>query len=1136
MGAEHAEPTLERLREKFAAGDVDAARRALLQLSDRGVAELEKRLGTTTVQRMMRASRGLRGALRGRVVVLHGIMGGKLATIDDGGDEDLVWLNYLRLINGRIERLALDENAQPLGGRYRVETRGLLDEYMPLVFELSQAWKVLPVAYDWRLNIDVSAARLDAQIRQWADGEPVHIVAHSMGGLVSRRFMQRFPQAWAAMQDPLDMKRGGRLVMLGTPNRGSFAIPFVLTGTERLVRRLEAFDLRHDMPELLNIINTFPGSYQMLPSPLVDVGDDRQRLFDTAVWGPFPVARKYLQLGRDFQSEMDAVQDPHRLVYVAGFNRNTPYRVRVNGPGDFSYQETLDGDGRVPHELGLLAGVPTFWVDEVHGNLASNEHVMAALHDLLANGETKQLESRRPAARATRPLPRWRRVEEIVAEPIPAATPLRSVAQATAEDAAAAESAIVSIFAGTGESEAVRSPTTQPPVAAARRSPARKTTSTPPITLEVMWADITQVDGDVVAAGHYEGLEPHAGELGLDKAISGVGPGEAYAPDDLVITSHTRRGILRGAVGDINFFPWWDARKTVAIAGMGHPGTFGVQSLRRTTRSLAESVATLRGVKVVNTLLIGSGFGNLDAVTAVAAMLQGLRDAMDTGLPKSQVRRIRLVEWELRKAQRMAQALSKLGEQVPDLRVIEGVQTGPGGVVGEEIAISAIVLSTAWRIKGDAAAARKAAREVLQGMDATPELRRSCDAVLRRLGEQPRGDLLAQSGALDLAVRASAGSSAGRPSTRVSFLRDAGGIRAAAISETAVVSERMMPVDWALVDEIIGRMTDPEDAQMMRDLGGLMTRLFVPADFRDRLGTADRVIVEVDRETSRIQWEMMESFRQGASQEPLGLDSPLARQLRTSYSPTPSVEVRTGAILRALVIGDPGDPAQGLDLEGARHEALSVDRLLRSRGVQVDLLIGAPNVPRTGELRGKEPATILNVLRLLDKNTYDILHYAGHGDFDADDPERRAGWIFGDRYFTSRELARVSRVPSLVVANACLSGRTSNVRAGTGAAPKSRLTDADEGLLPGLVDEFFKRGVRNYIGTAWPISDAGAVQFSTVLYESLLPEQGGAPADRLGDALLKARRALKAQDHRHGALWAAYQHYGDPAILLRPAG
>ncbi|HVO88406.1 MAG TPA: hypothetical protein VMV45_07685 [Casimicrobiaceae bacterium] len=117
------------------------------------------------------------------------------------------------------------------------------------------------------------------------------------------------------------------------------AIPFVFTGQETTVRWLELLDVPHDMDQLLRIINSFPGSYQMMPSPkLDDFGDDRVKLYTQANWGRFPVFQANLDRGRKFQEALHVVDDPDRLLYVAGFDQETPHRIRVDGPGQFRYQ------------------------------------------------------------------------------------------------------------------------------------------------------------------------------------------------------------------------------------------------------------------------------------------------------------------------------------------------------------------------------------------------------------------------------------------------------------------------------------------------------------------------------------------------------------------------------------------------------------------------------------------------------------------------------------------------------------------------------------------------------------------------------------------------------------------------------
>jgi hypothetical protein len=265
----------------------------------------------------------------------------------------------------------------------------------------------------------------------------------------------------------------------------------------------------------------------------------------------------------------------------------------------------------------------------------------------------------------------------------------------------------------------------------------------------------------------------------------------------------------------------------------------------------------------------------------------------------------------------------------------------------------------------------------------------------------------------------------------------------------------------------------------------------------------------------------------------IGLRTAVARQLRTTYSPPPSAAPRSFSRLRALVVGDPGDPAKGHSLPGARREAQRVADLLRARGVNVVELIGPPDAAGSGPLPGIPPATRIDVLHHLLAGGFDLLHYCGHGDFDPDDPDR-AGWTFKGGLLTSRELEGLALAPRLIVANACLSGLTSSV---TGSG-KSVAVRGEAELLPGLADEFFRRGVRDYVGTAWEVSDEGAILFAETFYDALLPAGRGAAAGvTYGQAMLRARRAL-AEAGVYEALWAAYQHYGDPTgrLVTRPGG
>ncbi len=455
-------PRIDQLQIALDRGDLDAVRRILLELDGEEQRLLEQEMGTAAFERARRsAARGRRRGKLGRVLVLPGIMGTELDSVDRKGDVDRIWINFARLIAGRIGDLELTPAGEPKREGFHVRPAGVHRKtYVPLLMELDTRWHVRPFPFDWREDIDKSAARLDAEVKAFGAGEPVHLVAHSMGGLVSRRFAQLFPETWRAMDDASGAGRGGRLIMLGTPNRGSFAIPLTLSGAEKVVQLLAKADVDHSLEELLAIVGTFPGMYQMLPSPLVNLQDDHKKLFDVASWGSLPASKPLLARAEKFLRELHAVIDPDRLLYVAGVNQETPAKIRIDAAGKFSYSQTLDGDGRVPHELGLLEGVTTYWVDEVHGDLAKNGEVLDAITELLQTGKTTVLPTAKPAKPRTRAATRGYRGGKAIA-PLPAEVDVilekaktrrrAGMPEVSREDAIRLENLALAEYLGSGE-------------------------------------------------------------------------------------------------------------------------------------------------------------------------------------------------------------------------------------------------------------------------------------------------------------------------------------------------------------------------------------------------------------------------------------------------------------------------------------------------------------------------------------------------------------------------------------------------------------------------------------------------------------------------------------------------------------
>lgn len=149
---------------------------------------------------------------------------------------------------------------------------------------------------------------------------------------------------------------------------------------------------------------------------------------------------------------------------------------------------------------------------------------------------------------------------------------------------------------------------------------------------------------------------------------------------------------------------------------------------------------------------------------------------------------------------------------------------------------------------------------------------------------------------------------------------------------------------------------------------------------------------------------------------------------------------------------------------------------------------------------------------------YDLVHYAGHAFFDPARPGE-SGLRASDGVLASRDLGDLGQLPSLVVFNACESGR---IRGRTRDSALTRRAATAHGQ--GLAEALLRAGLANYVGTFWPVGDAAATAFAEALYAKVL---AGAS---LGDALLAGRRAIRAQRTPD---WAGYLHYGDPFFRLK---
>jgi pimeloyl-ACP methyl ester carboxylesterase len=365
------------------------------------------------------------------VVILPGIMGTELRRIDNN---DAVWVNRLRLVNEFYDHslfaLHLEADGATTDANHRcvitrhkctvdsdcgtgpgscvrggaaLEARNPLDlppVVVPGVGEFFgyQAYRSLgeflqkeggytpdtdlfSFPYDWRFDLRVQAERFHEALTREFGSRKIDIVAHSLGGLLIRAYLQRYP----------DEDRIASVIYLGTPHSGAPLAYAWLTGAASAVKNFngEFPYLRLDTETFL--VRNFPTAYSLLPrfdfifrntggglslEPLQDsfarLGDrpllaSANALHETGLAGPNRVSRSFA---------------------INGTKRRTLLALDYTDPSRLIGLSDPSGDGTVPFvsSSGFLPGA-NLYVIEDHKDLPGNSIVQQQILNILRGQE-----------------------------------------------------------------------------------------------------------------------------------------------------------------------------------------------------------------------------------------------------------------------------------------------------------------------------------------------------------------------------------------------------------------------------------------------------------------------------------------------------------------------------------------------------------------------------------------------------------------------------------------------------------------------------------------------------------------------------------------------------------------------------
>ena len=298
----------------------------------------------------------------------------------------------VHLVPGLVKIDGYSDTARLITDNFKVEPGGILDKTPANFFEFP---------YDWRRDNRVTARQLkkliDQRLPQWRQysGEKdakVILLAHSMGGLVARYYLEVF-EGWRDCR---------ALITFGTPYRGSLnALDFLANGYKKL------------FVDLTEMMRSFTSVYQLLPIyEAIRIGSTYKRVAETDSIPGVVQARAEQALAfhraieaavTEHRKDTEYLQHGYTTIPVVG-TRQPTFQSAELIQGNLTVSRKLpdwidellsDGDGIVPRLSAIPIELSEAYRDtffpERHGSLQRNEAVLNDLRGRLEQMQVKGL-------------------------------------------------------------------------------------------------------------------------------------------------------------------------------------------------------------------------------------------------------------------------------------------------------------------------------------------------------------------------------------------------------------------------------------------------------------------------------------------------------------------------------------------------------------------------------------------------------------------------------------------------------------------------------------------------------------------------------------------------------------------------
>jgi len=289
---------------------------------------------------------------------------------------------------------------------------------------------------------------------------------------------------------------------------------------------------------------------------------------------------------------------------------------------------------------------------------------------------------------------------------------------------------------------------------------------------------------------------------------------------------------------------------------------------------------------------------------------------------------------------------------------------------------------------------------------------------------------------------------------------------------------------------------EPDLIPALKKTGQLLWDHLLARSIKDKLKTTiiKDLVLFLDEELINIPWELLYT-----GEDFLCLKFNLGRLVKSGGEVSPLQYRSLISKLKMLILANPTN-----DLKSAYLEGLYIKNQFDRRRSQMSI-----------DFKSTYIDTLYVKKNLRD---YDIVHFAGHCEYDAGDP-KNTGWVLSDGRFTTQDILTLGEtlaLPALVFSNACHSAKVT-----------SDLMEADyQQKTYSLASAFLFSGVRHYIGTILKIEDLVSRTFAKEFYSQLIR------GESVGECMRLGRLRLIKEYGMNSTSWVSYLLYGDPTFIL----